>query len=78
LVDWEDRVREQMHDRVWVDFNSGFDRREPDGRHFRQPSLETTGSKRGLDRLGIELTENTLFTVAQSRAIAVDDEVRCG
>ena len=46
-----------MQDRVLVDFNSGFDRTDSDGKYFRQPNLGTTGSLRDLARLGIEPTE---------------------
>ena len=62
-MDWDSRVREQMLDRVWVDFNSGTDRRDSDGRYFRQPSLDTVGSKRDLDRLGLELSEGLRLQV---------------
>ena len=56
-MDWESRVREQMQDRVWVDFNAAWGERALAGRHHRQVSLATMGSCRDLDRLGIELAE---------------------
>jgi len=37
-----------MHDRVWVDFNSGFGRRDADGKYFHQPDLGTAGSTRDI------------------------------
>jgi hypothetical protein len=56
---YEEPTPEQLHEastgRVWVDFNSGFDRGDEDGRYFRRPSLTTAGSRADLARLKITL-----------------------